>query len=41
VRARHPIDAELSSVPEEIGVPTAEQMIKRLVEAHEQTAKTA
>lgn len=32
---------ELSSVPEETGVPGAEQMIRQLVEAHEQTAKTA
>lgn len=32
---------ELSSVPEETGVPSAEEMIKQLVEAHEQTAKTA
>ena len=33
--------AELSSVPEETGVPAAKEMIKQLVEAHEQTAKTA
>jgi starvation-inducible DNA-binding protein len=32
---------KLSSVPEETGVPSAEEMIKQLVEAHEQTAKTA
>ena len=33
--------AALSSVPEETGVPAAEDMIRQLVEAHEQTAKTA
>ena len=32
---------ELSSVPEETGAPSAKEMIKQLVEAHEQTAKTA
>jgi starvation-inducible DNA-binding protein len=32
---------ELTSVTEETSVPAAEEMIKQLVEAHEQTAKTA